>query len=256
MANAVAITGAGGGIGRAVALRMARHGWAVAVGDIDGGAAESVAHDIQSAGGRALAHVIDVTDYAAVGDWVETVDDQLDGLTGAVANAGIVNIQPFLDLTPETWRRVLSVNVDGAFNFLQPVASRMSARGAGSIVVMASAASRFGSVGTNVYNVSKHALHGLTRCMALELGPRGVRVNAVSPGVVLGTSMWEAIDRERARILGKQPGQVVEETIQRIPLGRASTPDDIANLVAYLLCDESDYMTGQNVSYDGGFVMP
>ena len=111
------------------------------------------------------------------------------------------------------------------------------------------------SFATSVYNTSKTALHGLTRVMALELGPIGIRVNAVSPGVV-DTPMWELIDRERAALLGKDPGEVMAEAVDRIPLGRIETPEDVAGFVTYLLSDETSYMTGQNISYDGGFVMP
>ena len=255
MSQAVAITGAGRGIGRATALRLAADGWAVAVSDLDGDAAAAVAADIQRNGGTALAARLDVTDHAAVRAWVYEVDDALDGLTGAVANAGIMRVQRFLDLTPEIWRQVMSVNLDGTFHFVHPVAERMTARERGSIVIIASASSRLPSFATNVYNTSKTALHGLTRVMAMELGPLNVRVNAVSPGVV-DTPMWEYIDRERAKLMGKQPGEVIAEAITRIPLGRVETPEDVAGFVAYLLSDASDYMTGQNISYDGGMVMP
>lgn len=255
MTGAVAITGAGRGIGRATALRMATDGWAVAVSDIDGDSAAAVAGEIRNAGGTALSAQLDVTDHDAVRAWVYEVDDELGGLTGAVANAGIMRVQNFLDLTPEIWRQVMSVNLDGTFHFVHPVAERMAERKQGSIVIIASASSRLPSFATNVYNTSKTALHGLTRVMAMELGPLNVRVNAVSPGVV-DTPMWEYIDRERAKLLGKQPGEVIAEAISRIPLGRVETPEDVAGFVAYLLSDASDYMTGQNISYDGGFVMP
>ena len=255
MTKAVAITGAGRGIGRATALRLASDGWAVALSDVDAGSAAGVAEEIQGTGGTALAAQVDVTDHAAVRAWVYEVDDALGGLTGAVANAGIMRVQPFLDLTPEIWRQVMSVNLDGTFYFVQPVAERMAARKVGSIAIIASAASRLPSFATNAYNTSKTALHGLTRAMAMELGPLNVRVNAVSPGVV-DTTMWELVDRERAALLGKQPGEVIAEAITRIPLGRVETPEDVAGFVAYLLSDESDYMTGQNISYDGGIVMP
>ena len=255
MAGAVAITGAGRGIGRATALRLAADGWDVAVSDLDGDSAAAVAEEIRSGGGTALSAQLDVTDHAAVRDWVYDVDDELGGLTGAVANAGIMRVQRFLDLTPEIWRQVMSVNLDGTFYFVHPVAERMAARKRGSIVIIASASSRLGSFATNAYNTSKTALHGLTRVMATELGPLGVRVNAVSPGVV-DTAMWELVDRERAALLGKQPGEVIAEAITRIPLGRVETPEDVAGFVAYLLSDAPDYMTGQNISYDGGMVMP
>jgi len=255
MTGAVAITGAGRGIGRATALRMAADGWAVAVSDLDGDSIDAVADEIRSGGGTALSAQLDVTNHAAVRAWVYEVDDALGGLTGAVANAGIMRVQRFLDLTPEIWRQVMSVNLDGTFHFVHPVAERMAARERGSIVIIASASSRMPSFATNVYNVSKTALHGLPRVMAMELGPVKVRVNAISPGVV-DTPMWELIDRERAALLGKRPGEVIAEAITRIPLGRVETPEDVAGFAAYLLSDDSDYMTGQNISYDGGMVMP
>ena len=149
----------------------------------------------------------------------------------------------------------MSVNLDGTFHFVHPVAARMAARGGGSIVIVASASSRIASFATNVYNTSKTALHGLTRAMALELGPLGIRVNAVSPGIV-DTPMWELLDRERAALLGKKPGEVIAEAVSRIPLGRVGKPEDVAKFVRYLLSEDADYMTGQNISYDGGFVMP
>lgn len=251
----VAITGAGRGIGRATALHLASHGWFVAISDLDGGAAETVAAKVRKDGGQATAYELDVTDHAAVEAWVAEIDDQLDGLAGAVANAGVIRVQPFLELTPQVWREVMSVNLDGTFHFVHPVAARMAARGSGSIVIVASASSRMASFATNVYNTSKTALHGLTRVMALELGPLGVRVNAVSPGIV-DTPMWELIDRERAALLGKQPGEVIAEAIALIPLGRIGTPEDVAKFISYLLSDDADYMTGQNISYDGGLVMP
>jgi NAD(P)-dependent dehydrogenase (short-subunit alcohol dehydrogenase family) len=251
----VAITGAGGGIGRATALHLASHGWIVAISDLDGSAAQTVADEVCAAGGQATAHELDVTDHAAVEAWVAEVDDHLDGLSGAVANAGVIRIQPFLELTPKVWREVMSVNLDGTFHFVHPVAARMATRGGGSIVIVASASSRIASLATNVYNTSKTALHGLTRAMALELGPLGVRVNAVSPGIV-DTPMWELIDRERAALLGKKPGEVIAEAVSRIPLGRVGKPEDVAKFIRYLLSEDADYMTGQNISYDGGFVMP
>ncbi|MBM4437128.1 MAG: SDR family oxidoreductase [Actinobacteria bacterium] len=255
MAKAMAITGAGRGIGRAIALRCARDGWAVALSDLDAASAAQVAREITAAGGRALPAGLDVTDPSATRAWVDAVDLELGGLTGAVSNAGIINIQPFLEVTPETWRRVMAVNLDGAAFFVQAVLRHMTQRRAGSVVMIASAASRLGSMYSNVYNTSKTALHGLTRALAIECGPFGVRVNAVSPGVV-DTQMWQQIDRERGRILGKPTGHVFRESIERIPLGRAETPEDVAKICAYVLSDEADYMTGQNISYDGGMAMP
>ena len=255
MKQAVAITGAGQGIGRATALYLARDGWTVAISDINPSAVDTVAAEINEAGGHAISRSLDVSDAEATRLWVEEMDDLVGGLSGAVANAGVMRVKPFLELTPKIWRDVMAVNLDGTFHFVHPVSQRMATRGYGSIVILASASSRMPSFATSVYNTSKTALHGLTRVMALELGPIGIRVNAVSPGVV-DTPMWELIDRERAALLGKDPGEVMAEAVDRIPLGRIETPEDVAGFVTYLLSDETSYMTGQNISYDGGFVMP
>lgn len=255
MARALAITGAGRGIGRAIALRTAHDGWAVALSDVNGDAADAVAAEIAAAGGHATAERIDVTDCAGVEQWVQRVDDELGGLSGAVANAGIVHNEHFLDISEESWRRIVDVNLHGTFNFAQPVARRMADRGAGSIVALASASSRLPSAAVSAYAVTKSAIHGLVRNLAFELGPLGVRVNAVSPGIV-DTEMWRQIDRERGCLLGLEPGELLAEAPQRIPLRRLEQPEDVAKIVAYLLSDDADYMTGQNISYDGGMAMP
>ena len=255
MAGALAITGAGRGIGRAIALRMAREGWAVAVSDINGDSADDVAAEIEQGGGRARGDALDVTDPEAVSAWVDLVDADLGGLTGAVANAGIIMVKPLLDVTPEDWRRLMAVNLDGAFFFTQAAGRVMAPRGRGSIVILSSASSRRPSEWLGPYSTSKTALHGLTRNLALELSKHQVRVNAISPGLV-DTDMWEQIDRGRGTRLGRKPGEVFAEMIKMVPLGRAEQPEDVATMAAFLLSEEADFITGQNISYDGGFQMP
>ena len=255
MAGALAITGAGRGIGRAIALRMAREGWAVAVSDINGDSAAEVAAAIEQGGGRARGDALDVTDPDAVSAWVNEVDADLGGLTGAVANAGILMVRPLLEMAPEDWRRLMAVNLDGAFFFTQAAGRVMAARNRGSIVIISSASSRRPSEWLGAYSTSKTALHGLTRNLALELSPHQVRVNAVSPGLV-DTDMWAKIDREKGARQGRQEGEVFAEMIKLVPLGRAEQPEDVATMTAFLLSEEADYITGQNISYDGGFQMP
>lgn len=255
MAGAMAITGAGRGIGRAIALRMAREGWAVAVSDINGDSAAAVAAEIEQTGVRARGDALDVTDPDAVAAWVNEVDADLGGLTGAVANAGIITIRPLLEVAPEEWRRVMAVNLDGAFFFCQAAGRVMAPRGKGSIVIISSASSRRPSLWLGPYSTSKTALHGLTRNLALELSEHQVRVNAISPGLV-DTDMWEKIDRERGGRQGRKAGEVFAEMIKMVPLGRAQVPEDVATIAAFLLSEETEYITGQNISYDGGFQMP
>jgi NAD(P)-dependent dehydrogenase (short-subunit alcohol dehydrogenase family) len=234
---------------------MAREGWGIAISDINQESAQAVAAEIEANGGRARGDALDVTDADAVSRWVDEVDQDLGGLTGAVANAGIITVGPLLDATPEDWRRVMAVNLDGTFFFTQAAARRMVERRHGSIVIMASAGSRRASEGLGPYCTSKTGLHGLTRNLALELSTAKVRVNAISPGIV-DTDMWAQIDRGKAAMQGRRPGEPFADMLKLVPLGRAQEPEDVATMTAFLLSDKADYITGQNISYDGGFQMP
>lgn len=251
----MAITGAARGIGRGVARRLADDGYGVALSDIDSEGVKEVAREIVSLGGVARAERIDVTDREAVATWVDHVDNHFGALTGIVANAGILIPVPFLELTEELWHRTIDVNLHGVFHLVAPVARKMAERRRGSIVIIASAATRSSGALTAHYAASKMALHGLTRSMASELGPLGVRVNAVSPGSV-DTDMWQDLAEGYASLSGRTAEEEWEAEVARIPLRRRETPADVAKIVAYLLSDESDYMTGQNISYDGGARMP
>ena len=240
------VTGAGGGIGRAIARRLAREGMAVAVLDRDGAAAEAVAAEI---GG--LAVTADVTSEGEVGRAVEAVLARLGQIDLLVNNAGVAWMGPALEMPLEALRAMLRVNVEGVFIVSRAVLAHMSARRSGSVVNLASWAGKTGNAHFAGYSASKFAVIGLTQALAREMAPDGVRVNAICPGIVVETAMRTAIEAQQ-----RQYG--LPETREReksIPTGRVSVPEDVANIAAFLASDEASYMTGEAVNLSGGLFM-
>lgn len=253
--SAAVVTGAGRGIGRAIALRLARDGHAVAVNDVNAAGAESVAAEIAAAGGRSLAVPADVTDRDAVFALVERVGSELGSVDVMVANAGIAQVKTVLELTPDDLRTIFDVNVFGVVYCLQAAAERMIAQGSGGkIINAASIAAHSGFDYLGHYSATKFGVRALTQAAAKELAPHGITVNAYCPGIV-GTDMWDLIDEKLGAYLGTAKGEALAKYSQLIPLGRVQTPEDVAGFVSYLAGPDADYMTGQSVMIDGGVVM-
>jgi 3-oxoacyl-[acyl-carrier protein] reductase len=231
------VTGAGSGIGRATAQRLAADGYGVTVADLDTESARATAEGI---GSEALAVTCDVSDEDQVEAMLEAHRERFGGLDGMVANAGIPDGQLFIDETLDTWRRVLDVNLTGVF-LCGRAAARVMGRG-GAIVNTASTYAEVTEHGAAAYSASKGGVRMLTKSMALELGPSGIRVNAVGPGWIR-TGMNPLDDAEWLARL--------EPTI---PLGRIGTPDDIASAIAFLLSDDARYISGQTLFVDGGWL--
>ncbi len=249
------VTGAGRGIGRGIALRLARDGHAVAVNDVNKAGAESVAAEITAAGGRSLTVPADVTDRAAVFAMVERVAAELGSVDVMVANAGIAQVKTILELTPEDLQRIFEVNVFGVVYCLQAAAEQMLRQGHGGKIINAgSIAAHSGFDLLGHYSATKFAVRALTQAAAKELAKDKITVNAYCPGIV-DTDMWELIDEQMGARSGKAKGATFEQYSQLIALGRAQTPEDVAGLVSYLAGPDSDYMTGQSVIVDGGIVM-
>ena len=249
------VTGAGRGIGRAIALRLARDGHAVAVNDLDKSTAERVAGEISETGGSAIAVPADVTDRDAVFALVDRAARELGSVDVMVANAGIAQVKTLREITRDDLARIFDVNVFGVVWCLQAAAEQMIAQGTGGkIINAASIAAHSGFAYLGHYSATKFAVRALTQAAAKELAQHKITVNAYCPGIV-GTDMWDLIDAKMGPYLGNERGETLAQYSQLITLGRVQTPEDVAAFVSYLAGPDSDYMTGQSVMIDGGIVM-
>jgi NAD(P)-dependent dehydrogenase (short-subunit alcohol dehydrogenase family) len=245
------VTGAGTGIGRAIALRLARAGYDVAVNDVDPAGAARTAREIDRLGVRGLPLAADVGDRGAVRRMVTEALRRLGGLDLLINNAGVCRLGLLADFPEADWRATFRVNVDSVFFCCQAVLPDMARRGAGSIINVASWNGKAGMPYFGAYCASKFAVVGLTQALAREVAEQGIRVNAVCPGIVAGTEMRGRIDRE-SRTLGRPTS---EERVGLIPLGRLAEAGDVAAVVAFLASDEARYMTGQAINVTGGLWM-
>ncbi len=261
------VTGAGQGIGKAIALRLAREGAAVVVAEFNPETAAAVAAEILSQGSRALSYSVDVSSVDAIRRMVHDAVDAFARIDILVNNAGGMQTKPLLDLTEEDWDRIVDVNQRGLFFCLQAVATQMIAQipakvqGAGGaeqsngkIVNLSSISGRRGRPLAAHYAASKAAVISITQSAALALASYNVTVNAICPGVV-PTAMWQQIDRARAQLFGLRPGEAMAAFVDSIPLRRAGTPEDIAATVAFFCSPDADYVTGQTLNVDGGYEM-
>lgn len=244
----VIVTGAAAGLGRAIAARLGRDGYRVAVTDLDADGAKRVAAEIEEAGGQAESWRLDVADPAAVETTVAAIAERFGGLYGLVNNAGVGRATPFLQMRVEDWDWVQAVNARGVFLVSRHVAPLLVEAGGGAIVNISSIAGRDGFPLWSHYAASKHAVIGLTRAMARELGPQQVRVNAVCPGVIK-TAIWSA---EAQQV--DDPDALMAEFAARMPLRRPQTAEDVAGATAFLLSSDADSITGQSLGVDGGLL--
>nr|WP_314687826.1 (S)-acetoin forming diacetyl reductase [uncultured Pantoea sp.] len=248
------VTGAGQGIGAAIARRLAQDGFAVAVSDYNAQTAQQVADQIVSAGGNAIALQADVAQREQVFRAVEDARQKLGGFDVIVNNAGVAPSTPIAEITEEVVDKVYNINVKGVIWGIQAAVQAFAAEGHGGKIINAcSQAGHTGNPELAVYSSSKFAVRGLTQTAARDLAAAGITVNAFCPGIVK-TPMWEAIDRQISAAAGQPEGYGTQEFAKRITLGRLSEPEDVAACVAFLAGPDSDYMTGQSLLIDGGMV--
>ena len=236
------ITGSSRGIGRAIAGRLARDGYAVCINYIErSDMAEELVMELRGEGHTAMCFCADVADRGQVDGMIAAIHEQLGGIDLLVNNAGIAGQMQFQDIKKEQYDRMLAVNLGGCFNVTQAALPDMLKRHGGCIINVSSIWGSHGASCETVYSATKHGIIGFTRSLAAELAPTGIRVNCCAPGVI-DTDMVRQLGQETLDML---PGE--------IPLGRLGTPDDVAGCVSWLA--GAGYVTGQVVGVDGGFII-
>jgi NAD(P)-dependent dehydrogenase (short-subunit alcohol dehydrogenase family) len=237
------VTGGASGIGAAIGRRLAVDGATVALLDLNGDAAKATAESIGAAGGKAIGLAVDVTDRFAIDTALDEVRSRFGRPTILVNSAGITINTPFLELSAETWNRVLAVNLTGTFHCCQAVLPDMIEEGWGRIVNISSSSVHSGTPTLGAYVASKSGVVGLTKVLALEFGRRGITVNTIPPGFIDTPMLRESVTTGLMK---------VEEQVARTPVGRIGQPADVAATCAFLVTEEAGYITGQTIGVNGG----
>jgi NAD(P)-dependent dehydrogenase (short-subunit alcohol dehydrogenase family) len=236
------VTGAGSGIGRAVAIRYAREGASVVVGDVVEQAARATAAEIQKQGGRAIAMKVDVTNPADVDGMVATARKEF-GKVNVLANcAGVLDFGTVADMSLEKWNRVIAVNLTGTFLVAKAVIQAMTDAGGGAIVTISSSTGAHDAApGTAAYVASKGGVAMLTKCIALDHAAQGIRANAIAPGPTATPMLQSVMTKDELDGFGKA-----------MPIGRLAKPEEIAAAAVFLASDDASYVTGAVFAIDGG----
>ncbi|EPK7575245.1 (S)-acetoin forming diacetyl reductase [Klebsiella michiganensis] len=254
MKKVALVTGAGQGIGKAIALRLVKDDFAVAIADYNDATAQAVADEINRGGGQALAVKVDVSKRDQVFAAVEQARKGLGGFDVIVNNAGVAPSTPIEEIREDVIDKVYNINVKGVIWGIQAAVEAFKKEGHGGKIINAcSQAGHVGNPELAVYSSSKFAVRGLTQTAARDLAHLGITVNGYCPGIVK-TPMWAEIDRQVSEAAGKPLGYGTQEFAKRITLGRLSESEDVAACVSYLAGPDSNYMTGQSLLIDGGMV--
>jgi 2-hydroxycyclohexanecarboxyl-CoA dehydrogenase len=244
MNRVAVVTGGASGMGRSVCIHLARGGHSVVVTDVDADGAKRVAEEIVAGGGRAQACQMDVTDRAQVDDAVHTARKEFGPVGILVHSAAVSKKEPFVEMTVESWNRVMTVNLTGTFHCVQAVVTDMLEARWGRVVLISSSSAQRGSPGMAHYASSKGGVIALTKTLALEFASAGLTVNNIAPSII-DTPM---VRKQQAE--GAVPSS--EAMARAVPVGRMGTGDDVAAACCFLCSEEASYITGQTISVNGG----
>ncbi|MGE0820750.1 MAG: SDR family NAD(P)-dependent oxidoreductase [Candidatus Binatia bacterium] len=244
----VLVTGGSRGIGHAICLRLAEEGAKVAVVDILEPEARQTAEEIQTKGGQALAVYCDVTQLEQVQDAVQAVADAWGQIDILVNNAGWDKVEPFIESLPETWEKVIAINLKGPVSFCHTVIPQMMQQGGGKIITISSDAGRVGSTGEAVYSACKAGVIGFSKTLARELARAKINVNVVCPGPT-ETPLLKQITG------GSKGSRIIDAMTKAVPFRRLAQPEEIAAAVAFFASPDADFITGQVLSVSGGLTM-
>ena len=233
------ITGAGRGIGKTIAVKLAESGLDIAIADMNP-VSDDVLREIEEYGTKCLAFQLDVTDFESVDSVVKKIIDETGGIHILVNNAGITQDNLFMRMKPEQWSQVIDVNLNGVFHVTKSVIRKMVKQHSGRIINISSVVGFSGNPGQVNYSSTKSGLIGFTKSLSREVGTRGITVNAVAPGFI-NTAMTQALNESQHQAI-----------LSQIPLGRMGEAEDIANAVAFLASEEASYITGTVLHVNGG----
>lgn len=254
-ARVAIVTGAGQGIGRAIALRLARDGIDIVIADYQEEPALQVAAEIQKMERRALALAVDVTEAVARQHMIDTTLAEMGRLDVLVNNAGLQRLALPEQVTEVHWDALMDTNAKAIYFCSTAALKYMVAQQSGCIINIASAAGKVAStIYHPVYNISKAAVLAMTKTLAHAYASKGIRINAICPGLI-DTPMQDMVDQEAAKLLGKEIDLIREERLSRVPLRRKGTPEEVAAVVSFLAGADAQYMTGQALNVTGGMVM-
>ncbi len=237
------VTGSGQGIGKAIAVTLAQAGADIVINDVNKEAAESAAAEIKALGVNTGVQIADITDPDAVKKMIDHVVNEFGGIDILINNAGIAKDGYIMRMSDDQWDAVLNINLKGAFNCIRAAVRPMFKKRGGAIVNVSSVIGVMGNAGQANYAASKAGLIGVTKSAAKEFAARNIRVNAIAPGFI-DTAMTMAI-----------PEEIREKYLESIPLKRYGTPEEVGQLVLFLVSDASSYITGQVVNVDGGLII-
>lgn len=247
MTRVAVVTGGASGMGRSICEHLARRGDGVAVVDIDGEAARSLAEELSAQGARVVSCAVDVTDRAAVDEAVAKIRSDLGPVAVLVTSAGVPGFEPFTEITTDSWERIIAVNLTGTFHCVQAVVDDMITARWGRIVTISSSSAQRGAPRMAHYAAAKGGVIALTKSLARELAPFGITVNCVPPSGI------ETPMQHRSQAEGHLPPNDV--MAQAIPLGHLGTGDDIAAACAFLTSEAAGFVTGQVLGVNGGSVV-